>query len=129
MKRNLLLALVGMTGFATAAHSLTITVWDFKSGDPVVRAYIDEVEKAFEAAHPGVDIKHVFQPHDPYYNILGTAISAETGPDIAMLHGGTQTRARANAFVPLNDKVGDIQSEIAGWDAFTAEDGTIVAVP
>ncbi len=129
MKLNLSLALLGMTALATAAQAQTITVWDFKSGDPVVRTYLDSVETAFEAAHPGVDIKHVPQPHDQYYNVLSTAISADSGPDIAILHGGTPTRSRSNAFIPLNEEVEDIVDKLAGWDAFSADDGTIVAVP
>jgi len=113
----------------TSLSAQELTVWDFKSADPVVAPYIASARKDFEAKHPGVTVKHVMQPHDRFYTILGTAISAGQGPDVVLLHGGAQTTSRADALVPLTDAVADIKSDVYGWDSFTAGDGRVLAVP
>ena len=120
-------ALVAMAGIAHA--DTTLTVWDWKSGDPTTAPYFEAVKKDFEAAHPGVTVKYVMQPHDQYYTLLGTAISAGQGPDVVLLHGGSQTKERTAALVKLDDAVADIKDRIAGWPEFTGADGGAYAVP
>lgn len=121
-------ALVGTAGFAYA-EDVTLTVWDWKSGDPTTAPYFDKVKADFEAAHPGVTVKYVMQPHDQYYTLLGTAISAGQGPDVVLLHGGSQAKERTGALVKLDDAVADIKGRIAGWPEFTGADGSVYAVP
>jgi raffinose/stachyose/melibiose transport system substrate-binding protein len=112
-----------------AADTITLTVWDFKSSDPTLAPYFEQAAHDFEAAHPGVKVQHVAQPHDQYYTLLGTAIAANRGPDVVLLHGGTETTERGDALVPLNSSVADIKNSLVGWDAFTAKTGNIYAVP
>ena len=112
-----------------SAQTTTITVWDFKSADPTLAAYFQQTVKDFEAAHPGVVVKHVAQPHDQYYSLLGAAIGANQGPDIVMLHGGSPTRERAGALVALNPELGGLRDRLVGWEAFSGGNETIYAVP
>ena len=120
-------AFIATAGLAHA--DTTLTVWDWKSGDPTTQPYFEAVKKDFEAAHPGVTVKYVMQPHDQYYTLLGTAISAGQGPDVVLLHGGAQTKERTGALVKLDDSVADIKDRIAGWPEFTCADGGAYAVP
>lgn len=111
------------------ADTTTLTVWDFKSSDPSIAPYFEQSIKDFEAAHPGVTVKHVAQPHDQYYTLLGTAIAANRGPDVVLLHGGTETTERGDALVALNPSLGELKNTLVGWDAFTAKNGNVYAIP
>ncbi len=120
-------AFIATVGIARA--DTTLTVWDFKSGDPALADYFGKVKTDFEASHPGVTIQYVMQPHDQYYTVLGTAISAKQGPDVVLLHGGTPTKERTDALVKLDDSVAPIKNDLAGWSEFTGKDGGVYAVP
>ncbi|MCX5519745.1 extracellular solute-binding protein [Kaistia defluvii] len=123
-------ALVMTLGVATSAKAdTTLTVWDWKSGDPTTAPYFEKVKTDFEAAHPGVTVKFVMQPHDQYYTLLGTAIAASQGPDVVLVHGGSQAKERIAAFSKLDDKIADIKTRVAGWDEFAGPDGSAYAVP
>jgi raffinose/stachyose/melibiose transport system substrate-binding protein len=124
-------AALALLAGATAgqAQDKTLVVWDFKSTDPLVKPYFDFVKEAFEKAHPGVVVKQIAQPADNYYTVLGTAINAKQGPDVALLHGGTQALDRAEAFVVLKDQVADVTPSLAGLPAFLRPDGAYVALP
>ena len=99
-------ALVMTLGVAASAKAedTTLTVWDWKSGDPTTAPYFEKVKTDFEAAHPGVTVKFVMQPHDQYYTLLGTAIAASRGPDVVLVHGGSQAKERIAAFSKLDAK-------------------------
>ena len=81
LRAGTMLAAIAVTLGAARADT-TLTVWDWKSGDPTTQPYYEAVKKDFEAVHPGVTVKYVMQPHDQYYTLLGTAISAGQGPDV-----------------------------------------------
>ena len=106
-----------------------ITVWDWKSGDPATANYYAKAKSDFEAAHPGVTVNFVMQPHDQYYTLLGTALSSGAGPDLFLMNGGAQAKARVDALVKLDDKVADVKNDIVGWPEFTGPDGGLYAVP
>ena len=61
--------------------------------------------------------------------MLGTAINAKQGPDVALLHGGNLGLDRADAFVPLKEQVSDILPDLAGLPAFQRKDDAYVALP
>jgi raffinose/stachyose/melibiose transport system substrate-binding protein len=105
----------------TLGAAQELTVWDWKSGDPVAANYYAAVKAAFEASHPGVTVNFVMQPHDQYYTLLGTALGSSSGPDVMLLHGGAQATSRAEALRPLND----MAEGFAGLPDFTAGDVTI----
>jgi ABC-type glycerol-3-phosphate transport system substrate-binding protein len=107
---------------AVAAQELT--VWDWKSGDPATANYYAGVKEAFEAAHPGVTVNFVVQPHDQYYTLLGTALASDGGPDVLLIHGGAQATSRAGALLPLND----MAEGFAGLADFTSGEN-VLALP
>lgn len=119
-----LAALMTATLLASPALSQDLIVWDWKSGDPVTFNYFDSAKAAFEAAHPGATVTFVVQPHDQYYTLLGTALASGEGPDVVLLHGGSQTTSRADALLPLTA----MADGFAGIDAFSA-DGVALALP
>jgi multiple sugar transport system substrate-binding protein len=105
-----------------------LVVWDWKSGDPTAKAYVEAAKADFAKKHPDVEVEFVAQPFDNYYQLLGTAIESGSGPDVVLFNGGAQVRDRVDALVPLDDMVGDSVDRLAGWEAFQ-QDGTTYAVP
>ncbi|HET7717812.1 MAG TPA: extracellular solute-binding protein [Bauldia sp.] len=124
-----LLAGCALVAVPALAEDVTLTVWDWKSGDPAAAPYFEKAKEAFEAAHPGVTIEYVMQPHDQYYTVLGTAVTARQGPDVVLLHGGARTKERTDALVNLDGKVADIRDRLAGWEEFLGPDGSAYAIP
>lgn len=120
---------LGSIAVAEAAASQEVTVWDWKSGDPAASAYYEKAKANFEAAHPGATIRYVMQPLDQYYTLLGTALSSNSGPDLFLLNGGAQAKARIGALLKLDDKVASIKSDLVGWPEFTGPDGGLYAIP
>jgi raffinose/stachyose/melibiose transport system substrate-binding protein len=123
---TLLLGSALATGVASAAE---LTVWDWKSGDPATANYYDKAKAMFEAAHPDTTVNFVMQPHDQYYTLLGTALSSNAGPDLFLMNGGAQAKARIDALVKLDDHVADIKGGLVGWDEFAGPDGGLYAIP
>ena len=82
------------------AQDKVLTVWDFKSEEPLMKPYFARVIKEFEARHPGVQVREIAQPESNYQTVLGTAVSAGQGPDVALLHGGEQALQFADASSP-----------------------------
>lgn len=113
---------------AAPAWAQEITVWDWKSGDPLAQPYYDKAKTDFEAAHPGVTINYVMQPHDQYYTLLGTALSSNAGPDLFLMNGGAQAKARFGALLKLDDKIADIKKDLVGWEEFSDASGSY-AIP
>jgi raffinose/stachyose/melibiose transport system substrate-binding protein len=118
-------ALGALLAALAQASAQEITVWDWKSGDPVAAAYYDKAKADFEAAHPGVAVKYVFQPHDQYYTLLGTALSSNAGPDLFLMNGGAQAKARVGALVDLTADGADL----VGKEDFEGDDGKLYALP
>jgi ABC-type glycerol-3-phosphate transport system substrate-binding protein len=122
------LLLVGTMLSATPALSAELTVWDWKSGDPLSAPFYEKAKELFEAKHPDVTINYVMQPNDQYYTLLGTALSSNAGPDLFLMNGGAQAKARFGALVNLDDKVADIKGDLVGWEEFSDANGAY-AVP
>jgi ABC-type glycerol-3-phosphate transport system substrate-binding protein len=112
----------------TSAWAQEITVWDWKSSDPLSVPYYQKAKEVFEAKHPGVTINYVMQPHDQYYTLLGTALSSNAGPDLFLMNGGAQAKARFGALLNLNDKIADIKGDLVGWEEFSDASGAY-AIP
>ncbi len=124
MKLKSLLLATSLAFAASHAQAQEITVWDWKSGDPVTQGYFASAKDAFEKAHPGATVKFVVQPHDQYYTLLGTALSSGQAPDVVLLHGGAQTTSRAAALKDLTS----MTDGFSGLEAFSAE-GKTYALP
>ncbi|BDZ64077.1 ABC transporter substrate-binding protein [Agromyces mangrovi Wang et al. 2018] len=104
-----------------SAEDGTLVVWNWGNSDDAASAYQDEVLAVFAEQHPDVEVEIVSQPFDQYYTLLGSAIEAGTGPDLALFNGGTQLKSRTNQLTPVTDELADIYDQLAGWPAF--EDG------
>ncbi len=128
--RNTLKAalLLGTLLTAPSAWAQEITVWDWKSGDPAAAAYYQKAKEVFEGQHPGVTVNYVMQPHDQYYTLLGTALSSNAGPDLFLMNGGAQAKARFGALLKLDDKISDIKGDLVGWEEFSDASGAY-AIP
>lgn len=125
--KSLALSLL-LAGTALPAFAAELTVWDWKSGDPAAAAYFQKAKEVFEAAHPGDTINYVMQPNDQYYTLLGTALASNAGPDLFLLNGGAQARARFENALKLDDKLGDMSADLAGTAEFSDATG-LYAVP
>jgi len=101
---------------------VTLTVWDWHAADPSkgVGLWLANIDKTFEAAHPGLKINHVAQSHTEYYEILKTAAAAadpQRGPDVVMLHQGSRVLDQRQSLVPLDKYVTpETRKEIVGWE-------------
>jgi ABC-type glycerol-3-phosphate transport system substrate-binding protein len=133
----ILAAAVALAGCGSASGPDTTTsggstgrlvVWDWKSGEPSAKAYVETAKADFAKKHPGVTVEFVAQPFDQYYTLLGGAIQSGKGPDVMLFNGGGQIRDRADALVPLDKYLAGDRQRLAGWDAFT-EDGKTFAAP
>jgi ABC-type glycerol-3-phosphate transport system substrate-binding protein len=123
-------ALAGLVGVQpVAAQSGVLTVWDFKSEEPLMKPYFAHVINEFKARHPGVQVREIAQPESNYQTVLGTAVSAGQGPDVALLHGGEQALQFADAFVSLTTQVADLLPELTGANNFQRKDGSYVGLP
>lgn len=123
--RNTLMCSAAALTFAGTAMAQELTVWDWKSSDPVTYGYFDSAKEAFEAANPGATVKFVVQPHDQYYTLLGTALTSGQGPDVILVHGGSKTQSRTDAFVDLTE----LSEGFNGTGDFADENGHVFALP
>jgi raffinose/stachyose/melibiose transport system substrate-binding protein len=131
---TLLVAAIAMLVIAPASiaqDDITLTMWDFKSGDPVFAPYTNWAIDRFEEMNPNITIELVPQPNNEYYNLLGTAIAADFGPDVMLIHGGTRLTERQDIMMPLDDFIGDEADNFInlqnGWA--DTETGEILALP
>ena len=111
------------------AQGQVLTVWDFKSEEPLMKPYFAQVIKTFEARHPGVRVREIAQPESNFQTVLGTAVSAGKGPDVALLHGGEQALQFADAFVSLTTEVADLVPELTAVRSFQRKDGSFIGLP
>jgi ABC-type glycerol-3-phosphate transport system substrate-binding protein len=105
-------------GASAKAISGTITIWDWQYSSPTFGKALKEIDTTFEAAHPGLKIKHVAQPIDNYDQIVRAAATSRSGPDVLMLYpGGTGV---FNYLPTLENLAGNITPEmkkdVVGFD-------------
>lgn len=106
------------TGGGNNAGSDKLVVWNWGNSDDAATAYQEDVIAVFNETHPDVEVEIVAQPFDQYYTLLGSAIEAGTGPDVALFNGGTQLKSRVDSLTPVTEQLADIRDDIAGWPAF-----------
>lgn len=142
MRRIALPALVGVAALAltgcggaspngasggSSASDDKLVVWNWGDADEAAAAFTEDVKAAFAEKHPDVEVEIVNQPFDQYYTLLGSAVEAGTGPDVALFNGGTQLKSRASTLVPVTDELADLEDKLAGWPAFQADGETYSA--
>lgn len=127
----MVLSVFGMSVVAFAQKK-NITVWDFKYGEELTGAAMEQMDKMFMERYPGVKIDHIGQSHTEYLEIWTAAASARTGPDVVMLWGGPFFTEFKSSFVPLNDHVSSWKDDVFGWMYMSDNldpQGTILGVP
>lgn len=77
----------------------TISVWTIPQGDEEVA--IKAYEKAFEAEHPGTDVRIVVVPEEGYTPKVQTALEANNPPDVALLEPDLIATVKAGRWVDL----------------------------
>jgi multiple sugar transport system substrate-binding protein len=104
---------IGRTGFllvailatalswATAARAqVEIEYWQYTFAQRVTA--IDTLIKQFEAANPGIKVKHTHVPYDDFRVKIAAAIPAGQGPDVVQLfYGWLQDYLKAGLLQPL----------------------------
>ena len=129
------LALTGCGGAATESpsegggdgESGKLVIWNWGSADDAAQEYQDAVTAAFNEKHPDVEVEIVSQPFDQYYTLLGSAVEAGTGPDLALFNGGTQLKSRTDILTPVTEELADLEDTLAGWPAFQVDGETYSA--
>ena len=82
------------------AQPVEIEYWQYTFAQRVQA--IDELIKRFEAANPGIKVKHTHVPYDDFRLKLAAAIPAGQGPDVVQLfYGWLQDYLKAGLLQPL----------------------------
>jgi ABC-type glycerol-3-phosphate transport system substrate-binding protein len=118
MKRSVLLvclALLCSAAAFSAPKKITLTVWDFKYGEVNAggaQAPMKANDEAFMKANPGVTVVHVSQPLEPqYYQIIQSAATANSGPDVVMFHPGARENGFGDILVDLGPYIKDVKGQ------------------
>jgi raffinose/stachyose/melibiose transport system substrate-binding protein len=103
LKKVLAGAIIALAGIATALPTLAqeLTFWSWRQED---KATYEKIIADFEAKNPGITIKFEAFPPENYAQLLTTALSGGTGPDVMMVraYGAFETIAAANYLLPLD---------------------------
>ena len=83
-----------------AAQPVEIEYWQYTFAQRVQA--IDELIKRFEAANPGIKVKHTHVPYDDFRLKIAAAIPAGQGPDVVQLfYGWLHDYLKAKLLQPL----------------------------
>jgi len=119
---------------SSADEKVTLTVWDFKYSEEVVGSALKDMDTLYMTANPNVEIIHVAQPHDNYYEILAAAMGSGTGPDVIMAHTDQRIWNMDEFLLPLDSYIADWKDDISdsAWAASSStreSDRNIKLVP
>jgi len=96
---------VALAGTARA-QTVEIEYWQYTFPQRVQA--IDELIKRFEAANPGIRVKHTHVPYDDFRLKIAAAIPAGQGPDVVQLfYGWLQDYLKAQLLQPLPTELFD----------------------
>jgi N,N'-diacetylchitobiose transport system substrate-binding protein len=100
--------------------SKTVTVWLMDGSAPA--QLVADLNKEFQAAHPGVTVNYQVQKWDGILDKLTTALASNTPPDVIEL-GNTQAAnfSSSGGLRDLSDKAADLGSQ--GWLQGMTESG------
>jgi raffinose/stachyose/melibiose transport system substrate-binding protein len=113
-----------------------LTLWSWDDSTPGFARAFAQIDKQFEAAHPGVTIKRVVQPYPNYAQLMQATFTAGSGPCAAEFlvgQNGPAVLHFADGLVPLNAQVTPtMRSQLTGLDTVStgySPSGTIYALP
>lgn len=96
-----------------------ISYWSNLEGSEAQNYFKKNIEKPFEKAEGGTDLKVTFQPPDELDRLIRTALQGGEGPDLIMTPGPAyaQEYIDANLFAELDEYAGqyDWDSKLLGW--------------
>jgi multiple sugar transport system substrate-binding protein len=95
-------------GWAGTAQAQTVEIeyWQYTFAQRVQA--IDELIKRFEAANPGIKVKHTHVPYDDFRLKIAAAIPAGQGPDVVQLfYGWLHDYLKAKLLQPLPPELFD----------------------
>lgn len=103
-------------------ETITLTVWDFKSGEEIVGSAFNDMDTLYMTNNPSTQIDHVAQPHDNYYEILAAAMGSGIGPDVIMTHTDQRIWNMEEFLVTLDPYIADWKDDISdsAWAACSA---------
>ena len=102
VSRRTILGAAGAAAFAPAARAqgVTIEYWQYYFKERV--AAMDELIARFQAANPGITVRHTHFPYAQYRTKVGAAVPAGEGPDVLQLYyGWLRDYRRANLLQKL----------------------------
>ena len=112
---------VWASGQGEAAEGpVTLTVWDFKYGEvDGMQPPMIKIDEMFMEEFPDIEIDHVAQPHNEYYQVLRATATAGAGPDVVMFHGGANAWDFNEFLEPLDPYIESWRHEIPeySWTA------------
>jgi len=134
MTGKLVAAALGLTlAIAGTARAQTVEIeyWQYTFAQRVQA--IDELIKRFEAANPGIKVKHTHVPYDDFRLKIAAAIPAGQGPDVVQLfYGWLHDYLKAKLLQPLPPELFDpaeIEREFYPLVKQMKVDGQYYAVP
>ena len=87
-------------GAGAKAQTVEIEYWQYFFKERVTA--IDALIKTFEAANPGIKVKHTHFPYAQYQTKVAAAVPAGEGPDVVQLYyGWLEEYRKANLLAPL----------------------------
>jgi multiple sugar transport system substrate-binding protein len=114
-----------------AAQPVEIEYWQYTFAQRVQA--IDELIKRFEAANPGIKVKHTHVPYDDFRLKIAAAIPAGQGPDVVQLfYGWLHDYLKAKLLQPLPPELfsaAEIEREFFPLVRQMKVDGQYYAVP
>ena len=116
------------------AQTQKLVVWDWQYASKSWGQALKAVDAAFTKAHPGVQIEHVAQPQNNYYQLVQAANVARSGPDVLMMHAGTfGVLNYTDSLETLNSYIDPtLRKQLSGWEAVGENfnpNGKIYGVP
>lgn len=115
-------------------EKVKLTVWDFKYSEEVAGSALKDMDALYLSTHPNVELIHVAQPHDNYYEILAATMASGTGPDVIMVHTDQRIWNMDEFLLPLDSYIADWKDDMSdsAWAACSStkeSDKNIKLVP
>lgn len=112
----------------------TLTVWDFKYSEEVTGAAFKDMDALYMSKNPNVEIIHVAQPSENYYEILAAALASGQGPDVVMAHLDQRIWNMDEFLEPLDSYITDWKDDMSdsAWEVCSStmeSDKNIKIVP
>ncbi|WP_019632114.1 ABC transporter substrate-binding protein [Actinomadura atramentaria] len=124
-------ALTAACGSGSSDKSLTVWMYPVIADQAASRTYWQQIEKDFEAANSGLDLKIELQPWDNRDQKVATALSGGKGPDVVLLGPDQIPQYVQNGtLAPVDAAVADARSSfLPGALKALSVDGKLYAAP